>query len=183
MDTKAEKIVMEIFDVAKKIKKEIGQLKNQYTYLCDKIDNRVDYIIHTICKEFNRSLNYYNYANADDDGYNGYFDFEEYKKSVNIVTSISNINRYDGWSELLVILEGEHAGEWNLADGFPTAWLFNDFEKELKNGIKKYKNKEIERKNKAKLSRDQKKEEKKKLLKEIEKKLSKEELEALRSAL
>lgn len=145
------------------------------------IINRIDFIIITIFKTLNIELNYWQYS-GDERG--EYLSLDHclglvYRKTINQTIdfhpefSRKETNPYNNEEDYEVLFKGE---SYNLLYNFPSRWLFEDFEKELLEGIEKGKESRIEKAKKEK----QQQEDKEALLKTAKSKLTKAELAAIK---
>lgn len=78
-----------------------------------------------------------------------------------------------------IIFIDKNGGEWGLAEGVPTRWLYEDFEKEFTDGLQLYTDKQKQKAQQAKLTKLQREEQKKELVKSAASKLTKEERKVL----
>lgn len=135
-----------------------------------KIVDRIDYIVQILCKVFDRKLRYWCFPDAQEGeigtAYHYIYDF-----SISIEFGFS-YKRNDYMD--FIDKNGEVCTIINL---LPVRWLFEDFEKELTDGVKKYKDSltidSCVKKAKAQESKN------KRLIASAKSKLTKEELEAL----
>ncbi len=166
------KITKEDIEKLEVIQRELEVIQRKEEQITSKIESRVDFIVKKIISLFGKRLDWYGYANGGDDG--GFFDVQRYKETVDLNIYVV------GGTDLVVIIE---EGEWGLEQGFPTRWLFEDFEEEVKEGIAKYKIQKEAQKQKEKELRIQRKEKDLLLAKEARNKLTKEEIKALKATL
>lgn len=151
---------------------QAGALKEQ-------IVDRIDYIIKTIFKAFDKKFDYWYFYGAGE-GEVGPLIINS--NSFSVITELAkNRNGNYDFNEMVILLKD--GSEWELNDSIPSRWLFEDFEKELVDGKKKFEEKEAERKVKQKELSAAKKQEDKALIEAAKKKLSKKELAALRRSL
>ena len=144
-----------------------------YNATASKITDRMNYIIRRCLEIAGGKLSWWDWQCDGDyeDQSSGDF-MESYDKDQLSIRAEWNIK-----SEIIFL--DKHGGEWGLQDGIPTRWLYEDFEEEFTNGLKAYKEKEKQQKEKAKENRLKRAEEKKVLVKQAASKLTKEERKAL----
>jgi len=137
--------------------------KKQYDKIIEKIDERFT----EICKRFviktDKYEPWYDYGNAifEDETSKGFFDPQEYKSDIRIIGE--HLNPPPGY-------------DWS----FPTRWLWEDFEEELKQTVKNFKEQEKARKEKQKKQREERKEQVKILRESIKSKLTPQELKIIK---
>lgn len=134
------------------------------------IEDRTQKIIEAIVKIFKIKKVYWwaweYYENSDDDA-------PSFKRSVNITKTSLVFGIFDAGYDFPYL---DEKGEWSLNEGCPINWLWDDFEKELKDGVEKYKQKEEEDKKFAKARREELKQLKQKYSQSAKQKLTPEEL-------
>jgi len=133
------------------------------------IIDRIDYIVKTIHKTFNKKLNYW-YFDGAREGEVGPVRLDEDYIYLIIDSSSAELEIID-----------KDGDEIDLRESFFTRWLTEDFEQELIEGKELYKQAERDRDRKAKVRKEREKKGKKALIEFAKKKLSKEELNALLS--
>lgn len=145
----------------------------------DQIVNRIDYIVKTIFKTFDQKLEYWYFYGAGEGEVGTLRINDDY---FSVITELGrNRNRdYDSQQMVILLKDGS---EWGFDGSYPTRWLFEDFEKELIDGKKKFEEKEIARKLKQKEISAAKEQEDESLIEAAKKKLSKKELAAIRRSL
>jgi len=158
---KIDSLNIQDIEVAKKAMKQANSILS-------KIEDRCNYIMQSVFAAFEEEHAYWYFFGAKE-GEVGDFLSHYTKDSVSVIV--------DCEGDLIILLKDN--SEWNLNDSFPSYWLFEDFEKELISGKKKYEDKKIKEALKKKEAETQKKEKKKQLLESAKNKLTKEELEAL----
>jgi len=141
---------------------------------------RLDYIIRTVFKTFERKLETWYFSDAGEGGM-GNFTYDVPEIYMVMETARNRQGGYDNNEDMFII--DKDGGEYGFDGSVPTRWLFEDFEKELVDGKKKFEEKEIERKLKQKELSTAKKQEDKALIEAAKKKLSKKELAAIRRSL
>ena len=154
-------------------KVDISAYDNAKKNLCkeeSKITDRMTYIIEVMLFSFGKSTeNLYWYFDGAEEGTHGKFDIsDDFAYGLTINEEYYNFDIID-----------EDGCAIDLSDGFPMRWLTEDFEKELKDGIKLHEQEVAERKVKEKESRANKKKSKTALIESARGKLSKDELKAL----
>lgn len=92
-----------------------------------KINERFDYIVKTMGKILGWKINWYDYSNERGEDSPGYFDPVRYKDEIEFLGDIKRNYEYDDF-------EYNGAGEFF----FPTRWLHEDFEDELKEKFKQF---------------------------------------------
>lgn len=163
------KITKEQFD--KLYSKDVS--KKEYDNIISKIDERFAEICNKILLKNPRR--WYDYANCDynSENSNGYFDPEEYKLEIAIG------GEYASLPEPFYSYPYEDKNSY-LENCFPTRWLWEDFEKEFKTQVKKYKLEILKEKEMAKNKRLELKNKKSEFKKIIQSKLTKEELKYIK---
>jgi hypothetical protein len=138
------------------------------------IIDRIEYIIAkaaSICNISRNSFTWYFYG-AEEGGMGSL--------SENItkddVSYCVEFDRDKSWNDMEIAVG---KGSYAMTDGFPTRWLFEDFEDEMKAGRKKFLEDKVKKQEEAKAKKAASVEKKKKVAEEAKKKLSKEELKAL----
>jgi len=138
---------------------------SRYDEIMSKIDERFGYICDKflIKKYGNGNSPWYDYSNIDITRYDseGYFDTVEYRDDIFITGR--NIDYPDGFY-----------------NSFPTRWLWEDFEEELKETIEKTKKKEQKEKQKRKTYVEERKKKIEILKESIRQKLTPEEFKILK---
>jgi hypothetical protein len=146
----------------------------------EKIYNRITDIHRTICKEFGDTLDTWYFYGAEEgeigDLWGNLGDDSIDRMEVEIIM-VPNKPSSD-YSDYKII--DKHGKELDLSSSIPTRWLYEDFEKELSEGSKKYVQQKADKKRMAAERRLKKKEEKKILIEAAKKKLTKQELTALK---
>lgn len=160
-------ITLELFKEAEEAARQAGKLK-------EKIVDRLHYIMTSIFKTYGKSSAYWYFYGAAK-GEVG--DLWEHVHEHYIWVVIDNC---PGEGLLAVLKDGS---EWDFQDAIPLRWLYEDFEDELAEGKKKYKELEVARKEAEKVKRQKTKQENAALAKSARAKLSKEELAALKTML
>jgi hypothetical protein len=137
--------------------------KKQYDAIIVQIDERFGEICEKFIQKTSKNRSWYVYGNLfyEDEHSEGFFDPEEYKEYVEI------------------------GGEWiepppGYDLKFPTRWLWEDFDEELKQTISEYKNQENLKKIKAKEEQEAKKKKISILKKRIHSKLTPEEFKIIK---
>lgn len=144
----------------------------------EKITDRIDYIAKTICETFECNLDTWYFP---DESEGGVGDLHSHYSDTNIAIYIEVC----GYSELKSIID-KNGKLLNFNFFIPTRWLFEDFEKELKDGKKAFDNKEALKKTLQKTRQEEtkkKKEEDVAIIALAKSKLSKRELEAIKRSL
>lgn len=120
-----------------KLKKEDIQnlklAKKNYVKAYGKIKKRISYILDTIAKSFNNSIVEWCFWDTEDSDFLSCYDG---KIIYNLIVTKENNDE-----EWIVDLGGED-GEITLSHAFPANWLFEDFEKELKESRTRFLEKE-----------------------------------------
>lgn len=167
---KAPKLNTKTLADYKKLRASASELENS-------IADRITYVLDTIYKTFGSSCDNWYFDGAEEGqlgDVNRHVDHHE-------VSGIIAYSKKPSGQDMAVILN--NGDEWGLDEGFPTHWLFEDFEQELKDGKEKFLKKEAERKELEKAKRDSKKQKDADLAAKAKAKLSKAELAALKSTL
>lgn len=140
--------------------------KKDYDHIISLIDQRFGEICEKFLVKKNKHGSWYDYDNAsyEDEDSRGSFDPVDYKNDVGIM------------------------GEWiepppGYDLSFPSRWLWEDFEEELKQEIENYKKLELLKKETAKKKKEEKKEERNRLHAQIKQKLTPEELKTIKFVL
>jgi len=137
------------------------------------LENRIQYIVESICSVFGQKLYTWYYPGADE-GAVGSFDKASDGHAVSLHIEIED----DKWLAIdnSIILSD---GEWQLYE-IPFRWLTEDFEDELKNGRAAYLQKLEDDKKKLEDKNKKRKAKKQDLIEQIKKKLTPEELKLLK---
>ena len=135
------------------------------------LEDRVSYIITSICDVFGYSFNTWYFPDAEENEV-GNFDKADFGEYFDVVIESSPKSIRD-WN---IILDGK---VWSLYSSIPKSWLTKNFEKELEAGRLEYIKSLKDNKN----SRKQKLIEKKILLEQLKQKLTAEELKFLKVTL
>lgn len=154
-------------------KDSVKILHNQYLHEVSKIEERVKYILDTIAASFGTQLEWWDWANGSSTAeINGHFEPD----MIETIRVCVEGSFFDNVSEKIALLKnGKGWREWNFSYlEFPTRFLFEDFEAELENGIKRYKNRKIDQKALRKKDKQEKSTKKADLLAGIKEKLTKE---------
>lgn len=160
---KSAKLDIEFFDKYYEAAQKASELR-------EVIEDRITYIIKTICKTFNCKFDtWYVYGAAE--GEVGNIDGALEDDFVHLIIE----SELDDDCAILTI----DSREYSLRYGFPRIWLFQDFEEELINGKDLYIKKKEAEKEKKKLKLQAKQIKKNETLEQIKSKLSKQELKAL----
>lgn len=125
--------------------------------LTKKVEDRFCYCIDTMCKIFGVKFDYYYFPDAEE-GQMGTFDRDCYRDEISYCATPIHAKAV--------------TDDWDYNQGIPTAWLWTDFEDDLKEEIKQDKIKKEDKAIKAK----EKKENRTAAIASIRKKLTKEEL-------
>lgn len=161
--------------VTKELVKQWKTVSLQAGALEDKIVDRIDYIIKTIFKTFDQKLEYWYFYGAGE-GEVGRLRIDG--DSFSVITELARNRNGDYNSQQMVILLKD-GSEWGFDGEYPTRWLFEEFEKELTDGKKKFEEQEIARKLKQKELSVAKNQKDQSLIESAKKKLSKKELAAI----
>lgn len=148
--------------------------KKEYDHIIDLINERFSEIcLKIIPKPRDRGFWFdYGNCNYDTENSNGYFDPKEYKKEIQVGGMFSGLTHpYNEWS-------GETDGY--MENSFPTRWLWEEFEGEFADRVKKAKQSIIQEKELAKQKLEKKKLKKIEFKKIIMSKLTKEELKYIK---
>jgi len=148
---------------------------------CDRLENiiteRLSYVVHKIFEVFNLKVSTWYFPDAKE-GEVGDLDSHIWDAGIHeIFVEISNNKKNN------IILIDKYDNEWEWDSPLPTRWLFEDFEREIIEGKKKYEEKEAARKAQRKELTEKQKSEDAALLANVKQKLSKKELAALRRSL
>lgn len=169
----SKKILKSDIEKVQKLQKDLGEAE-------EIIHDRITYIWNTIATVFGVKLDTWYFYGAEE-GSVGEFRYDEDVMSVTVEFNKAKYSDFTQINEMLIITK--EGGEWDFAYGeFPTAWLFEDFEDELCEGVLLYTQQKAAKKLKAeqkKLKAKKDKENMKILAAAAKKKLSKEELKAL----
>lgn len=143
--------------------------KKEYDEIISKIDKRFSEICLKIIPRNHRS--WFDYGNAHEE--KGYFDPHEYNSFINVISEYSHLPEpyYSNPFKNKTI---------NGINGFPTRWLWEDFEGEFNARVAEYEEKETQAKIKAKNRREDLKARKAEMKKIISSKLTKEELKYIK---
>jgi len=160
-------ITTEDYDKRKELLKKAGKYTSE-------IEKRIGYITDKIYETFNLKKEDWGFTEGVEAGEYGSFDMSSNKDKI-FISSAPGL--YD---EIIITKEGE---EWCFDCSIPTRWLFEDFEKELKDGKKLYEKKREEEKKEAKDKKELKKQKEAEMLKNIAAKLSDDEKKLLKKKL
>ena len=144
-----------------------------YTLACGKITDRMNYIIRKCVEIAGGKLDWWDWNCDDDyeDRSSGDF-MESYDKDTLTIRAEWSIKQE-------IIFLDKNGSEWGLWEGVPTRWLYEDFEKEFTNGLKAYKEKEIQKTAKKKEKKLKNVVDQKGLMEKVLSKLTKEERKVL----
>jgi len=153
---------------------EALQVQRKAYALIDSVDTRCDEIVRKLCNIYGKKLSWWIYSNgAGEDKGDGFFDVDEYKNAVE--TKLHG--KTNGWiNDFDCIIDGD---TWDLAQSFPSKFLYEDFEAEVVEGKKLHEKMEEKRKVRDHQKRAKKKLRQEEVLQAAKSKLSKEELKAL----
>jgi hypothetical protein len=151
---------------------------NLYTKYVSTITDRVNYVIREIASIFGGKIKWWDWGNGGGE-VDGHFEPDMVDGE-----SIQLSGETDGkdweWVALLKDEKGKFTEEWEFHGlEFPARFLYEDFEEELKEGIKKYKEQEVKKKEIEKQKRLTRVKNKEKLLESVKTKLTPEERKAL----
>jgi hypothetical protein len=167
--------IIPIKPITPELVKEAEDLASKAGRLEERIIERIHYIMVSIFKTFNKKEAYWYFYGAEEGDVGDLW--KHYNKDdINVVV----INAVGGDKMIILLKDGS---EWGFEDSIPTRWLFEDFEEELSEGKKKFKEKEESRKLAEQEKRRQKKDTDVAIAKVAKAKLSKKELAALKRTL
>lgn len=149
-------------------------LQKQLAKMESDIIDRCNYIMTSIFKLFDKKSAYWYFYGAGEGEFGDFWD-NYHKDYVHIIA-----DNCPGKEMVILLKDGS---EWGFSDGFPTRWLFEDFENELIEGKSLYEKREAERQEASKKKREEKKIKVKAIAEIAKSKLSKEELAALKKVL
>ena len=136
--------------------------KKEYDKLVESIHSRVHEIVEFMCK--GHKLNWYDFSNeGGKEGSPGWFDPNWYKEEIELTGDFEMPDPY-----------GEYP------PGFPTRWIYEDFEDEFKKTVDGYVDLVKKQKAEEKAKREAKKVKKEEMISIIKSKLSKEELKYIK---
>jgi hypothetical protein len=150
---------------------------NLYNKYDSTIANRVNYVVQKIASIFGGKIEWWDWSNGG-----GEVDGHFTPDMVDGETIQLDGERPDGgeWVALLKDEKGKFTEEWEFHwFEFPTRFLYEDFEEELKEGIQKYREQEIKKKEMNKQKKLEKVKNKEKLLESVKSNLTKEEKRAV----
>jgi hypothetical protein len=125
---------------------EINELKFHCNLKKSKIFDRAWYVYTVIAKEFKVKIPSYQEYSTDRLEYvDGYLE-DDYSETF----SEYYLNPLRGAGRCIAVIKGK---EYDLAGGFPTRWLFSEFEKELADGVKEYEKVLFNKKNQDKIKK------------------------------
>ena len=136
------------------------------------IQDRVNYIVNTICESFDETLACWYYPDANE-GDVGDFGMSVYDDKINVIMELKK----DGFIKFPILFNGK---ELDLHEWIPISWLTEDFEDILVKGKAAFIKAEENKKEKSKQKRLARKEKELKLLEGMKSKLTKEELKLLK---
>jgi hypothetical protein len=139
--------------------------KKEYDRIIDDINGRFAEIVYKLNPEI-KHKGWFDYGNCNYDSSvsGGYFDPEKYKQFIEV-----GGEEHSGFPEPYNMCEGYY-------NGFPTRWLWEDFEEEMLKTVNECKQKKINDKIKAKIKKEELKKKKAEFKEIITSKLTKEEL-------
>jgi len=148
---------------------------NLYTKYVSTITDRVNYVIREIASIFGGKIKWWDWGNGGGE-VDGHFEPDMVDRE-----SIELDGDVEGgeWVAFLKDEKGKFTEEWQFGLEFPARFLYEDFEEELKEGIKKYKEDKVKQEEIKKQKKLEKVENKKRLLESVKSKLTKEERKAL----
>lgn len=144
---------------------------NAYNQHAQGIQNRVNYIVRKTAEIFGGKIGWWDWNNGGGE-VDGHFEPSFLRNDY-----INVDGETKGGGDWVAILKDDE--EWELRLVVPLRWLTEDFEQELIDGIQKYKDKELKRKETEKQKKLTRAANKQKLLETVKAKLTKEELKAL----
>jgi hypothetical protein len=149
-----------------------------YSKFMSIISNRVNYIVREIASLFKGEVKRWDWGDGSGE-IEGHFT-PNMVDDESIQLDGERTGSGDEWVAFLKDENGQFTDEWEFHwFEFPTRFLYEDFEEELKEGIQKYKEHEAKKKEMEKQKKLEKVKNKKKLLESVKSKLTKEERKAL----
>lgn len=152
---KVQTITQEFVDQAKQMAKEVDNSKSI-------IADRITYILKVLYNTFGMRLKYWYFEGAEEEDIGNLWRYLKNDYIDHLVVCVHEAND----AEIAII--DKYGNEWEFDCCLPTRWLFEDFERELIDGAKKYEELNSEDRKLANIAKS---------------KLTKEELEALRKVL
>lgn len=150
-----------------------------YAALSSLISDRMQYILSFCVEKVGGKVSWWDWQNGGDGEDRAPGDFiHSYSKYTPDTLTITG-----EWTHgsKMVFLDKD-GNEWDLEWGeFPTRWLHEDFEEEYINGLRLYKEKQEQKKEREATSKANKKKEREALVESAKKKLTPEEIKALRA--
>lgn len=116
---KMEKLTREMVE---KLRDEENITKKEYDTTVKLIDERVDYVLTAILQTQKRSMVWWGYDNSNDDCASGHFDPFQYRNTIFLTGNIQGAIDY----------------RIPFANSFPTRFLWEDFENEVRESWKAY---------------------------------------------
>lgn len=160
----------------KNLIKERDKLMTQVYAINKQFNSRMEYIFDTIKRIFD--IKYFSWEYADcDDRCSECDDYSHHSRSFwgAYENNKINIHFHKDYKNLSFL--NKDGVKYNIIqEGIPSSWLFEDFEQELEDGVKKLKEYYSEQSAKLQQIKDDKKKKKEALLESIKSKLSEEEL-------
>jgi hypothetical protein len=146
----------------------------------DKIVNRITYILHKFFAIWDLKLDTWYFDDAEEGEVGNLWRNMDSQTIGRLVVDLTKESQRK-WADPIFV--DKYGVEYEWCNEIPTRWLFEDFEKEVIEGKKKFEEQEAVRKAKQKARSQKQKEEDAKLLEVVKQKLSPKELAALRRSL
>lgn len=143
-----------------------------YAQVVSKITDRMDYITRHCVEVVGGEFDWWDWNSEDYESHSAGDFMLSYDKEIIQIRGLWTCTKNN-------VFIDKHGNEWGIEDGFPTRWLYEDFEEEFTNGLKAYKEKEKQKAEKAKENKKKRDLEKKALIHAAASKLTKEEKKLL----
>jgi hypothetical protein len=143
-----------------------------YAQAVSKITDRMDYITRHCIKVVGGKFDWWDWNSEDYESHSAGDFMLSYDKETIQIRGLWTCTKNN-------VFIDKYGNEWGIEDGFPTRWLYEDFEEEFESGLKAYKEKEKQRAANAKKTKKKNEEKKKALVAAAATKLTKEERKLL----
>lgn len=109
--------------------------QEQLDLIIKEINERANEVIKGTAKILNKEIEWWDYANGGyQDEIDGYFEIFQYSTFISYTGEGSFFNNYKD-SSIIILIDGV---EFDLSYEMPTRWLWEDYEKEVSEGRRKF---------------------------------------------
>lgn len=121
--------------ISEDVVNEILKIHKAYAEVERKISDRMNYIVHECVRISGGNIEWWSWQNGDyeDSHADGDFIHSYDKETIQINGELNH-----AYKSIFLTKDGS---EWSLVDGYPTRWLFEDFEEEFTQGLQAYSDK------------------------------------------